>query len=93
MDLLNALHEMGIAADVTIGEHRFTWTFESVDEAVAQVRQSLCLRDDDEGAATRLRGLLEERLVRWPNGRLGPQIAAARSAIISWVGWGQNAAQ
>jgi SAM-dependent methyltransferase len=85
MDLVNALVQLQIIPDVEIGEHRFTWTFATLDEAVAQTRNSLCLREDDDAASAKLRALLEARLVRWPNGRLGPQVGAARSAIISWA--------
>ncbi len=84
LDLVNLLAQIGIAADVEVVEHRFTWTFADVDEAVAQVRNSLCLREDDAAATAKLRGLLESRLERWPNGRLGPAIGSARSAIVSW---------
>jgi SAM-dependent methyltransferase len=84
LDLVNLLAQIGIAADVEVVHHRFTWTFADVDEAVAQVRNSLCLREDDAAATAKLRALLESRLVRWPNGRLGPEIGSARSAIVSW---------
>ena len=85
MDLLNALAHMEIYPDVEVVEHRFTWTFASLDEAVSHMRNSLCLRDDDAAAGTRLRSLLDERLEHWPDGRLGPRIGRARSAIISWA--------
>jgi SAM-dependent methyltransferase len=85
MDLLNALAELAIVPDVEIVQHRFTWTFASIEEAVSQVRNSLCLREDDDAAIAKLQRLLEERLVTWPNGRIGPRIESARSAIISWV--------
>ncbi len=85
MDLVNLLVQLGIMPDVEVGEHRFTWTFASLDEAVSQVRNSLCLREDDDAATVKLRALLEQRLVPWPNGRLGPEIGSARSAIISWA--------
>jgi SAM-dependent methyltransferase len=85
LDLLNALAELGIVPDVEIVEHRFTWTFASLDEAVVHVRNSLCLREDDDVATAKLRGLLEARLITWANGRLGPQIGSTRSAIISWA--------
>ncbi len=84
MDLVNLLDQMGIAADVTVVQHRFSWTFADIDEAVEQIRNSLCLREDDERATAKLRALLEARLMRWENGRLGPEIASSRSAIISW---------
>ncbi len=84
LDLINLLAQIGIAPDVEVVEHRFSWTFADLDEAVAQVRNSLCLRDDDGAATAKLRVLLEARLVPWPNGRLGPEIHSARSAIISW---------
>ena len=84
LDVLNLLAQIGVMADMEVVDHRFTWTFETLDEAVAQIRNSLCLREDDDAATERLRGLLQERLVTWPNGRLGPQIGAARSGIISW---------
>lgn len=84
LDLVNLLAQIGIAADVEVVHHRFTWTFADVDEAVAQVRNSLCLREDDAAAAAKLRTLLESRLVPWPDGRFGPNIGSARSAIISW---------
>ncbi len=84
LDLVNLLAQIGIAADVEVVHHRFTWTFADLDEAVAQVRNSLCLRDDDAATTAKLRALLEGRLVAWPNGRLGPEIGSARSAIISW---------
>lgn len=83
-DLVNVMMEAGIVPDAQITEHRFTWTFAGLDEAVAATRNTLCLREDDEAASARLRTLLEERLVEWPGGRLGPHIDAARTAIISW---------
>jgi SAM-dependent methyltransferase len=84
LDLIGLLAQIGIAADVEVVEHRFTWTFADLDEAVTQLRNSLCLREDDASATAKLRTQLEARLVRWPNGRLGPEIGSARSAIISW---------
>lgn len=84
-DLYPLLMQIGIVADAEIVEHRFTWTFETFDEAVAQVRNALCLREDDAPAVEKLRGLLRERLIDWPGGRLGPSIDSARSAIISWA--------
>lgn len=91
LDLINLLAQLDIAPDVEVVHHRFTWTFAEVEEAVAQVRNSLCLREDDIAATTRLRALLESRLVHWPNGRLGPAIGSARSAIISWQSAGRDA--
>jgi len=85
LDLLNLLAQAGIMADMEVTEHRFTWTFADLDEAVAQTRNTLCLREDDAAATERLRALLQQRLVRWPNGRLGPQVSSARSGIISWA--------
>jgi len=84
MDLVNVLAQMGIFADVEIVEHRFTLTFASFEDAVAQVRNSLCLRDDDAGSDDKLRRLLRERLIDWPGGRLGPNVESAHSAIVSW---------
>ena len=84
LDLLNLLAQDGIMADMEVTEHRFTWTFHDIEESVAQTRNTLCLREDDTAATEKLRALLEQRLVPWANGRLGPQITAARSAIISW---------
>jgi SAM-dependent methyltransferase len=84
LDLLNLLAQIGIMADMEVVEHRFSWTFADIEEAVAQIRNSLCLREDDEAATEKLRALLKERLVGWPNDRLGPAIASSRSAIISW---------
>ena len=85
MDLINVLAQEGVFADVSVVEHRFTSTFADLDEATQQVRNSLCLREDDAAATAKLRGLLEERLVAWPNGRVGPEVGSARSAIISWA--------
>jgi SAM-dependent methyltransferase len=84
-DLYPLLMQIGIVADVQIVEHRFTWTFASLDEAVAQVRNALCLREDDAPATEKVRTLLGERLTEWPDGRLGPRIGSARSAILSWA--------
>lgn len=84
LDLLNVLAQIGIAADLEVAQHRFTWTFADLDEAVEHIRNALCLREDDAGATAKLRRLLEERLVQWPNGRLGPEISSARSGIITW---------
>jgi SAM-dependent methyltransferase len=85
MDLLPLLAQAGIMADLEVVNHRFTWTFADLDEAIAQTRNSLCLAESDVAATVKLRALLSERLVTWPNGRLGPQIAASRSGIISWT--------
>jgi len=85
LDLLNLLAQIGVMADLEVAEHRFTWTFADIDEAVAQTRNSLCLREDDVASTARLRVLLQQRLVPWPNGRLGPEIGSARSGIISWT--------
>lgn len=84
MDLLNVLAQIGVFADVEVVEHRFTLTYASVDEAMEQVRNSLCLREDDAAAHAKLRRLLDERLVSWPNGRIGPRVESARSAVMSW---------
>lgn len=84
LDLMNLLAQSGTFADLEVVNHRFTWTFETIDEAVAQVRNTLCLNDADEAATTKLRSLLEQRLVPWPDGRLGPDVAWARTAIMSW---------
>jgi len=84
MDLLNVLAQIGVFADVEVVEHRFTLTYASVDEAMEQVRNSLCLREDDAAASAKLRRLLDERLVSWPTGRIGPRVESARSAIMSW---------
>lgn len=83
-DLLGVLAQIDIAADVDVVEHVFTWTFADMDEAATQLRNSLSLREDDGVAMATLRRLLEEHLVRWPNGRLGPKVGSTRSAIISW---------
>ncbi len=83
-DLAGVLAQLDIAADVEVVDHVFTWTFADLDEAFVQVRNSLCLPEGDDAAGAKLRALLEARLVRWPNGRLGPEIASARSAIVSW---------
>ncbi len=85
MDLINVLAQIGIMADVEVVEHRFTLTFATLDDAQAQVRNSLCLREDDPEASAKLRRLLEERLVAWPGGRIGPNVESARSAIMSWA--------
>lgn len=84
-DLYGVLTQMGISPDVEVVEHRFTWTFASLDEAVPQVRNSLCLREDDSEATERIRTLLAERMVPWPEGRIGPAVESARSAIVSWA--------
>jgi SAM-dependent methyltransferase len=84
LDLIGLLAQIEIMADVEVVEHRFTWTFADLDEAVAQLRHSLCLHEDDAAATQKLRSLLKARLVRWPNGRLGPEVGSARSAIVSW---------
>ena len=83
-DLLGVLAQLGVFPDVEVVEHRFTFTFVTMDDAVAQVRNSLCLREDDAAATAKLRALLDERLERRPDGRLGPRVGSARSAIISW---------
>ena len=84
MDLVNVLAQLGVMADVEIVEHRVTLTFATIDEALVQVRNSLCLAEDDAESTGRLRRLLDERLIAWPGGRLGPDVVSARSAIISW---------
>jgi SAM-dependent methyltransferase len=83
-DLYPLLLQIGIVADVEIVEHRFSWTFASIEEAVTQVRNALCLREDDAPATAKLRSLLADRLMASRDGRLGPRIESARSAILSW---------
>ncbi len=83
-DLLNLLAKAGIMPDLEVVNHRFTLTFESVDEAVEHVKNSLCLNEDDERAMAKLRSVLQARLKPWPDGRLGPDVAWARTAIMSW---------
>jgi SAM-dependent methyltransferase len=85
MDLINVLAQIDVFADVEIVEHRFTLTYPSLDDAVSQVRYGLCLREGDAAADEKLRGLLAERLVSWPDGRLGPPVSSARTAILSWT--------
>jgi SAM-dependent methyltransferase len=85
MDLLNVLAQIDIFADVEIVEHRFTLTYRSIEDAVSQVRYALCLREGDAAAEEKLRRLLSERLVSWPDGRLGPPVSSARTAILSWT--------
>jgi SAM-dependent methyltransferase len=85
VDLFNLLAQIGIAADVEVVHHRFRWTFATIDEAVAHVGNSLCLPEDDPAPLEKLRALLEAKLIRWPNGRLGPDTQSARSATLSWV--------
>ncbi|HXK34149.1 MAG TPA: class I SAM-dependent methyltransferase [Dehalococcoidia bacterium] len=85
-DLLNLLAQIGVMADLEVVQHRFTWTFADLDEAEAQVSNTLCLRDDDAAGREKLRALLERTLVRHENGRIGPDVGSARSAIISWPG-------
>ncbi|MEX2245941.1 MAG: class I SAM-dependent methyltransferase [Dehalococcoidia bacterium] len=84
MDLINVLAQISIFADTEVVEHRFSWNYATLDEAVAQVRHGLSLRDGDSQAMEKLRALLQGRLKQLPGGRLGPEIASARSAVISW---------
>jgi SAM-dependent methyltransferase len=84
LDLINLLAQIDIACDVEIVHHRFTWTFADLDEAVVHVRNTLCLREDDDAATAKLRALLQARLAPHQNGRLGPGVESSRSAIISW---------
>jgi SAM-dependent methyltransferase len=83
-DLFNVLAQMDIFADVRIVETPFTWTFETKEQALQQVANSLCLADGDAASRDRLSALLAERMVRLPDGRIGPQEHATRSAIFSW---------
>jgi SAM-dependent methyltransferase len=85
MDLLNVLWQEGIFPDVQVVNHRITLTYASLDDAVREVRNSVCLRDDDHAAEAKLRRLLEQRLVAWPEGRVGPEMRSTRSAILSWA--------
>ncbi len=84
IDIVNLLYDIGIAADIEATDHVFTWTFADLDEAVVQLRNSLCINESDTKSIARLRELLGERLIAWPDGRLGPRVGSARSAIISW---------
>lgn len=84
-DLYPVLLQHDIVADVEIVEHRFTLTYDSLDEAVAQARHTLCLREDDEASTGKLRTLLQDLLVPHDSGRLGPPMESARSAIVCWT--------
>jgi SAM-dependent methyltransferase len=83
-DLFSVLAQMDIFADLQIVETPFTWTFETKEQAIEQVANSLCLGDGDTAARERLSRLLDERMERLPNGRIGPPQHATRSAIFSW---------
>ena len=85
LDLINLLAQEGLRVDVEIVRHRFSWTFADMDEAVAQLRNTLCLREDDAAAIAKLRPLLETTLALQPDGRIGPDVGLSRSAIISWT--------
>jgi hypothetical protein len=85
LDLLNLLAQIGVAADYEVVTHRFSWTFGDINEAVSQLGNTLCLPHEDDEAMAKLRELLQERLITWPNGRLGPQVGPVRSAILSWA--------
>jgi SAM-dependent methyltransferase len=84
-DLLNVLWQIGVFCDVEIVEQRFTFSYETLDDAVAAMRHALSLREGDAAAEAKLRGLLEERLRRREDGRLAPEASSARSAILSWA--------
>ena len=84
-DLLPLLWQIDIAPDVRVVEHSVTLTFNDLDEATAQVRNGVCLREDDQAATQKIRRLLAERLVVNDAGRLGPSMTRARTAVISWV--------
>jgi len=83
-DLFNVLAQMDIFADVQIVETPFTWTFETKEQAIEQVANSVCLGDGDTAGRERLARLLDERMERLPNGRIGPREHATRSAVFSW---------
>lgn len=85
LDAYNVLAQIGILADVEVVTHPFTWTFGDIEQAVDQVANAVCLGEGDTAARAKLRGLLEARLVAWPDGRLGPRVGSARSGIISWT--------
>jgi SAM-dependent methyltransferase len=84
LDLLNLLAQIGTVASYEVVQHRFGWTFANKDEAVDQLANTLCLREDDAVNRTRLSALLDEILVELDDGRLGQRVGPARSAIISW---------
>ena len=84
LDLLNLLAQVGIVASYQIVQHRFGWTFANKEEAINQLANTLCLREDDEARRARLSALLDEILVELDDGRLGQPVGPARSAIISW---------
>ena len=91
-DLMGLLSQMGIFAGVEIVEHRFTWTFADLDEAHEQLRNSLCLRADDDAASAKLRSLLERDARRVAGraaragvgaGTLGGPVVDADQALVS----------
>ena len=83
LDLFGVLTQSGIVPDVEVVEQRIASTFDSAEEALPQVRHALSLPPgpDSDG---RLLELIRARLVRQPDGRLGPPLTRARSAILSW---------
>ncbi len=85
VDLINVLAQIGVFADVEIVTHRFTLTYESMEEAVDQVGHGLCLHENDAQSRAKLRALLDQRLAAWPGGRVGPEAGSPRSAILSWT--------
>jgi hypothetical protein len=84
LDLLNLLAQLGIPANFETVMHRFGWTFADKEEAVAQLRNTLCIREGDTQQTAKLARLLDERLVRLDDGRFGHPVRTARSAIVSW---------
>ncbi len=91
LDAFNVLWQIGLYADLQVVDAAISFTFASVDEAVAHLAHTVVLAEDDSAARERLRGLLQERLVETEDGLAFPEVAT-RSAIVSWEPSGAGAA-
>lgn len=82
VDLYNVLFSMGIRANARMIRPALSGRYNDVDEALADARQGLGIKPDDDTHDDRIRSYLERTLVSGPNGLgfpRGPQVA-----IVWW---------
>lgn len=83
LEALNALHQLGIGANVQLVPVTTIYSFANREEALGDIRHRLRFAPDDE-RDKRILAAIDELLVQQPDGSLAPQGLATEAAVLYW---------